>query len=150
MLIGNGGGGEKGPYLTDSQLSSLYIWTKSAISTGSPSLDTHKKSKQKPQNHYINTVIHNAQSTTQTHWAHKIANKQRLEHTHTHYQQHRTLSHLTSMTVYLWSVPSASSNSAISNSVGSSKRTGGTRERKNFILLPKLPINKHSSCSQNS
>ena len=25
MLIGNGGGGEKVPYLTDSQLSSLYI-----------------------------------------------------------------------------------------------------------------------------
>ena len=42
MLTGNeGGGGEMGPYLTDSQLSSLYIWTKSAISTGSPSLHTH-------------------------------------------------------------------------------------------------------------
>ena len=76
------------------------------------------------------------------------------------------------MTVYLWSVPSASSNSAISNSVGSSRRTGGMQEKERIsscsqrmlstsqalapkecyqqaeLLLPKNATNKLSSCSQ--
>ena len=152
MLTGNeGGGGEMGPYLTDSQLSSLYIWTKSAISTGSPSLHTHThtdrqtdRQRSQSSNHIFATsthrAIHNAQGTEILHKHikptnhHYTLNKQST-HTHTHTlhtsptTQETQSSHLTSMTVYLWSVPSASSNSAISNSVGSSRRTGGMRER---------------------